>query len=157
MNSDQKYNNNGNLSFLLHDVSRRVARAFDKQMEPMGLTRSQWNVVVYVAREPGIAQSRLADKLSIGRMAVTGLIDRLEEKGFLERRDDASDRRVKRIYISDSAEEIIPKLQIAAETVGAAVFSGLSDPDRSELIRLLLSVKNQANQVDVSARPDHVL
>ncbi len=148
MSSVEKYNKNGSLSLLLHDVSRRVARAFDKQMEPLGLTRSQWSVIVYVAREPGIAQTGLADKLEIGRMAVTGLVDRMESKGLVERRDDPKDRRIKRIFLSDSAKAIIPKMQQSGELVGSGVFRGLTLEDRDHLIKCLLSIRDRTDDFE---------
>lgn len=148
MSSEENYKKNGSLSFLLHDVSRRVARAFDKQMEPLGLTRSQWCVIVYVARDPGIAQTGLADKLEIGRMAVTGLVDRMESKGLVERRDDPKDRRIKRIFLSDSAQEIIPKMQLFGELVDTGVFRGLTLEDRDHLVKCLLSIRDHTDDLE---------
>jgi MarR family transcriptional regulator for hemolysin len=148
MSSNEKYNNNGNLSFLLHDVSHRVSRVFDKQMDPLGLTRSQWGVLVYVARQPGIVQTQLAEKLEIGRMAVTGLIDRMELKGLVERKEDTDDRRIKRIFLSPSAKQIIPSIEAAGELVGSRIFSGLSMEDRNRLIGCLLSVRDQVEEFD---------
>jgi len=149
MRVKEEYKKGRHLSFLLHDVSRRVSRAFDKQMEPLGLTRSQWGVIVYVAREPGIAQTGLADKLEIGRMAVTGLIDRMESKGMVERRDDPKDRRMKRIFLSDAAKEIIPKIQGAGDFVGSSVFNGLSPQDRDHLVNCLLSIRDNTDGIDL--------
>jgi DNA-binding MarR family transcriptional regulator len=148
MSSEEQYKRNGNLSFLLHDVSHRVARVFDKQMEPLGLTRSQWGVIVYVGREPGIVQTKLAEKLEIGRMAVTGLIDRMELKGLVERKDDPDDRRTKRIYLSERARELIPSIQESGDFVGSKIFAGLTTEDREHLIYCLLSVRNQAEEFD---------
>ncbi len=148
MSSEEHYNNNGNLSFLLHDVSHRVSRVFDKQMDPLGLTRSQWGVLVYVARQPGIVQTQLAEKLEIGRMAVTGLIDRMEIKGLVERKEDSDDRRIKRIFLSTSAKQIIPSIEAAGELVGSRIFSGLTMEDRERLISCLLSVRDHAEEFD---------
>lgn len=156
MRAEEEYKKNGSLSFLLHDVSRRVARAFDKQMEPLGLTRSQWGVIIYVAREPGIAQTGLADKMEIGRMAVTGLVDRMESKGLVERRDDPKDRRIKRIFLSDSAREIIPKMQLSGELVGSGVFRGLTLEDRDHLVRCLLSIRDHARDLDTEVELERV-
>jgi DNA-binding MarR family transcriptional regulator len=148
MSSVEEYNKNGSLSLLLHDVSRRVARAFDKQMEPLGLTRSQWGVIIYVASEPGIAQTGLADKLEIGRMAVTGLVDRMESKGLVERRDDPKDRRIKRIFLSESARAIVPKMQQSGDLVGSGVFRGLSIEDRNHLIKCLLNIRDHTDDFE---------
>lgn len=148
MGSIEEYKKNGNLSFLLHDVSHRVSRVFDKQMDPLGLTRSQWGVLVYVARTPGMVQTQLAEKLEIGRMAVTGLIDRMEIKGLVERKEDADDRRIKRIFLSESARQIIPSIEAAGDLVGSRIFNGLSVEDRERLINCLLCVRDQAEEFD---------
>src|SRR2546427_10678958 len=81
------------LGFLIHDVSRLRRSAFDRCLKPLNVTRSQWWVLAYLSREDGMTQSQLAEELDLGKVAVGGLIDRLEKSGLVRRDADASDRR----------------------------------------------------------------
>src|SRR5204862_397702 len=81
------------LGFLIHDVSRLRRSAFDRCLKPLNVTRSQWWVLAYLSREDGMTQSQLAEELDLGKVAVGGLIDRLEKSGLVRRDADATDRR----------------------------------------------------------------
>jgi DNA-binding MarR family transcriptional regulator len=78
------------LGFLIHDVSRLRRSAFDRCLKPLNVTRSQWWVLAYLSREDGMTQSQLAEELDLGKVAVGGLIDRLEKSGLVRREADAA-------------------------------------------------------------------
>ncbi len=67
------------LGFLIHDVSRLRRSAFDRCLKPLNVTRSQWWVLAYLSREDGMTQTQLAEELDLGKVAIGGLIDRLEK------------------------------------------------------------------------------
>ena len=141
-------NNNDTISLLLHDVSHRVARAFDKRMEPLGLTRSQWGALVFIAREPGIAQTKLAGQLDIGRMAVTGLIDRMESKSLVRRDDDPNDRRIKRLYLCDKAVALLPTLRKEGSTMEDTLFADISTDEKELLMKSLVTIKQAVERFE---------
>ena len=64
------------LGSLVHDVARSLTAAFDVHLKPLDLTRSQWRAIICVAWSPGISQAGLADRLSVGRMSVTVVVDK---------------------------------------------------------------------------------
>ena len=85
------------LGYLIHDVSRLRRMMFDRALAPLGITRSQWWVLAFISRKDGLPQTRLANELDVGKVAVGALIDRLETSGFVVRQADPVDRRVKRV------------------------------------------------------------
>src|ERR1700730_4739488 len=89
------------LSFLIHDVSRMRRTAYDQLMRPLGVTRAQWWVLAHLSRRDGMMQTELADSLDVGKASLGTLIDRLEAGGFVERREDPTDRRAKRLYMAE--------------------------------------------------------
>src|SRR5690606_4102834 len=92
------------LGFLIHDTSRLRRSAFDRYLRPLNITRSQWWVLAYLSRGDGLTQSDLADQLDLGRVAIGGLIDRLEKNGMVRRVADPNDRRVNRIYLEPKSK-----------------------------------------------------
>src|SRR5690349_7808664 len=97
-----KRNEQIRIGFLIHDVSRMRRSAFDQRIKPLGITRSQWWVLSGVSRHgrEGITQTELAAVLDLGKVALGGLIDRLEENGFVVRSSDPQDRRVNKVLLT---------------------------------------------------------
>ena len=85
--------------FLIADVARLLRAAFERQISETGLTRTQWQALVYLIRQEGLTQTELAQRLDIGKATVGGVIDRLARAGLVERRDDPIDRRANRVLI----------------------------------------------------------
>ena len=115
------------LGFLIHDVSRLRRSAFDRCLKPLNVTRSQWWVLAYLSREDGMTQSQLAEELDLGKVAVGGLIDRLEKAGLLRRAADASDRRINRIFLEPKSKQLIARMRKVSHRLNAQILDGLED------------------------------
>ncbi len=74
--------------FLIHDVSRLRRVAVDRALKPLGITRAQWWVLAFLSRRDGMTQTALAADLDLTKVAIGGLLDRMESAGFVERRAD---------------------------------------------------------------------
>ena len=70
--------NSPTLGFLLHDVARLLRRRFEQNARGSGLTRSQWQVLAYLAQNEGINQTGLADLLEIEAVTLGRIVDKLE-------------------------------------------------------------------------------
>jgi DNA-binding MarR family transcriptional regulator len=125
------------LGFLIHDVSRLRRSAFDRCLKPLNVTRSQWWVLAYLSREDGMTQSQLAEELDLGKVAVGGLIDRLEKSGLVRREADASDRRVNRVFLEPKSKQLITKMRKVSHRMNAQILEGLVD-ERLESTALTL-------------------
>jgi DNA-binding MarR family transcriptional regulator len=117
------------LGFLIHDVSRLRRSAFDRCLKPLNVTRSQWWVLAYLSREDGMTQSQLAEELDLGKVAVGGLIDRLEKSGLLRREADASDRRVNRVFLEPQSKQLISKMRKVSHQMNETILKGLPHAD----------------------------
>lgn len=115
------------LGFLIHDVSRLRRSAFDRCLKPMSVTRSQWWVLAHLSRQDGMTQSQLAEELDLGKVAVGGLIDRLEKGGLLRREADATDRRVNRVFLQPTSKQLIAKMRKLNHRMNAQILAGISD------------------------------
>jgi len=110
------------IGFLISDVARLMRTAFDRRVRRLGLTRSQWLVINRLHRRPGATQSELADMLEVEKATAGRMVDRMEKKGWVARRPDASDRRVNRLFLTAEADLIQVQLaQIADRTVDDAL------------------------------------
>src|SRR5258705_2332871 len=93
MNGATVESNAPTLGFLLHEVARLLRRRFEQIARGSGLTRSQWQVLAYLANNEGINQSGLADLLEIEPITLCRIVDKLQTLRLIERHPDPSDRR----------------------------------------------------------------
>ena len=84
---------------------RKVAKAYREEIAHYGLTHGQFFMLVAVMEEDGLLPSELAEKIAQDRATTTGLLDRLEKDGWIERKMDTHDRRSLRIYLTARGEK----------------------------------------------------
>src|SRR5271157_3485951 len=91
-----------NLGFLVHDVSRLRRVVIDHALKPLGITRSQCWVLANLHWHNGepAMQTEFAKALDLGKVALGGLLDRLEAHGYIVRRPAPGDRRAKLVEIT---------------------------------------------------------
>ncbi len=92
---------------LYQDIARLRAIMFDSLLKPHDMTMSQGWVLVHLLRENGLRQSELAERLEVATVTTSKLIDRLEARGYVERRTDPEDRRSNRVFATDQAKAIV--------------------------------------------------
>ncbi len=129
------------IGFLFHDVARFRSLVYDHFMQPHGLTRAQWRVLGTLFRKDGLTQRQLCDRMDIGAVTLSGLIDRLEARGWVERREDASDRRVKRIWITDQVRDVRADMVRRSNELNRMSLEGLSSEQIDQLIDMMKIVK----------------
>jgi DNA-binding MarR family transcriptional regulator len=114
---------------------------FDRRAKSIGLTRSQWWVLVHLYRRDGLVQAELAEILEIERPTLGRLLDRLENKGWLRRQADPKDRRVKRVYLTDEVKPAMKSLRRIAADLRQQVLEGLNKDEREQLVDTLIHMK----------------
>ena len=130
------------LGFLVHDVARLMRRAFDRRVKHLGLTRSQWFVLVHLYRTDGQTQRHLAQELDMERAPLSKLLDRLESGSWIERRADPDDRRANRGYITNKIDPIMNEIISVGETLTDDIFSGIDKSAREEFLSVLVKAKS---------------
>ena len=94
----------------------------------------------HLFRGDGVTQTELADTLEIEKPTLGRLLDRLQAKGWVRREDDARDRRVWRVHLTDEVEPAMRTLRTAAGLRRDAL-AGLSAAERERFVDTLLAIK----------------
>ena len=140
------------LLFLLHDVDRHLRLDADRRARAHGMTRAQWVILMWLQRQPGLSQKELAELLEVEPISVARLIDRLEQHGMVERRDDPHDRRIWRLHLRDKALPVLQDMGLERADMLETVSAGIA-PDELNVINHALG-RMKANVVaDLRARP----
>ena len=129
------------LGYLMHDVSRLRRSAFDRSLKPLNVTRSQWWVLAYLSRQDGMTQSQLAEELALGKVAIGGLIDRLEKSDLVRREADASDRRINRIFLQPQSKSLINKMRKMNHQLNEMILKGISHSELETTAKTLVAIK----------------
>lgn len=130
------------VGYLIGDVSRMLRTVYDRAVEPLGLTRAQWRVLSRLNRIEGCTQTELAAVLEIEKPTLGRLLDRLEEKEWIERRPDETDGRTKRLFITQSAQPVLKEMYSLADEVLDGAIAGLSPSESKALEKSLIQVKD---------------
>jgi len=140
--------------FMLHDVSRLRRTIYDQRLKPLGITRSQWWVLSNLSRQEGagLMQIELARLLDVGKVTLGGLIDRLEESGYVLRVPDPLDRRSKRVIPSAKGKALVSKLEDIGRDVNQEIMKGIAANEEQRLVEILSKMKN--NLIQLEAVPD---
>ena len=131
------------IGYTLTDVARLLRTVFERRVRAAGLTRALWVIIARLHRRPGLSQSEVADLLEIEKATAGRLIDRMESKGWIERRSDPLDRRVNRLHLTAEAERVHALIWPIAQASVDDALSDLSLTERKSLSRLMQRVKSR--------------
>jgi len=143
--------NSPTLGFLLHDVARLLKKRFEQVSKGSGLTRSQWQVLAYLAQNEGIHQSGLAELLDVEQITLGRIIDKLETLGLIERHPHPSDRRIWLLHLTSAARPKLAQARKLGDIARGEALAGVSEADRRHLLQTLQVLK--ANLTDACDSP----
>jgi DNA-binding MarR family transcriptional regulator len=145
------------IGVVISDVARLLRTEFDRRVRRLGITRAQWLVLTRLHRRPGASHSELADMMEVEKATAGRMIDRLVANGWVERRTEPSDRRIKRVYLTPEAERVHKRIwRVAEDTVNAAL-ADLSGQESRLLMTLLQRIKKTLVSADDTEAAGRVL
>jgi|TARA_B110000967_G_scaffold9222_2_gene9241 MarR family transcriptional regulator for hemolysin len=135
------------LGFLVHDAARLRRVVIDEKFKPLEITRSQAWLMAYVSREDGQTQSDLAEQMSLGKVAIGGLIDRLEKTQMIERRAELTDRRVRKIFLTEKGKKVILMMRDITMEANDTILAGLSIKQIKQAVKVLDKIKKNIESI----------
>lgn len=102
-----------------------------------GLTKPQYAVLSAIADQPGIEQMRLVDAAASSKATLAEMLNRLEERGIIERRQDDTDRRRRFVHLTEAGRAMLTAAQPFARQTDEIFLGRLSPTERQSLLSLL--------------------
>jgi len=130
------------LGFLIHDVSRLRRVVVDRSLKPLGITRSQWWVLAFLSRRDGMTQTALAADLDLTKVAIGGLLDRMETAGFVERRADQNDGRARRVFLTRAGAKIVNTIRESVENIEMDILGRIPEEALAQAADTLKTLKD---------------
>jgi MarR family transcriptional regulator, transcriptional regulator for hemolysin len=109
----------------LVESSRLLRNYIDHRAKTRGTTRAQWIVLFRLREQEGLSQVDLADVLELQPISLVRLLDRLVERGLLERRHDPKDRRANRLFLTERGRQLVDDLDSLRDAIASDVLHGV--------------------------------
>jgi DNA-binding MarR family transcriptional regulator len=124
-------------SYLLVQLGTRAARMFAEQLAPLGLEPRHAGLLFRLAANEGRSQQALGELLGLNPTRMVFLVDELEQRGLVERRRNAADRRSYALYLTDSGQDMLHAIRETAGQQRGGLGATLSQGERGQLTGLL--------------------
>ena len=127
---------------------------FMEETHETGITPVQFAALNAVATHPGIDQSTLAAGIGFDTSTIGGVMDRLQARGWVQRRVLPEDRRVRQLFVTPEGEALLHTVQAGVLRTQERILAPLSRAEQKEFLRLLkvlVETNNEASRAPRSA------
>jgi DNA-binding MarR family transcriptional regulator len=124
-------------AFLLAQVGAHAATRFAERIKALDLTPAQAGVLRLIARQPGQSQQAIARTLGTPPSRLVLLLDSLEDRGLIERRQNPEDRRHHALHLTNPGNDFMGRLAAVGAAHEDDICAGLDDSERAQLHDLL--------------------
>lgn len=128
------------MGFLIKQINTVYEKELNERLKKLGLTSSQCAVLDYLfnAGLEEVSQRDIERGLNLKNPTVTGILKRLDEKGFVLAVQSAEDKRKKHVYLTEKSYDIQRKMEAQRKKLDRMLCRGLSGKEKAAAERLLL-------------------
>lgn len=147
LNDDfQSINHESILSVVL--TASLLFKISDRLFSEDGITGTQFNILMTLnaSNNEGLSQQELSERLVVTKSNVVGLVDRMEEKGLIERRSDPDDRRTNKLYLTKEGQKLILNIEPIYFRKIDQLMEDLSDSQKKTIIKALEIVRENVRR-----------
>ena len=137
-----------------HSIGRCVSILYrygqsyvSKKLEHYNIGSGQHVMLLTLFRNGGISQEELADYLKVHKGSIAKAIKKLEDEGYVERSIDCDDKRAYKVFLTQKALDIIPKVQEAIRSWEDIITSDLSDSEKQIIEQSLYEMARKAYNI----------
>ena len=111
-------------------LGRHWRMRMDRRLKRMGVSFVQWNALRHMMMEgDGLVQRDLAGAVGVEGPAMVGVLDRLVDKGLVERREDPKDRRFKTVHLTAQAHGFMAEAEVELHELRVEMLAGVPAAD----------------------------
>lgn len=132
----------------MKDILREIgmiARALDSvsniEFKEYDLTKGQYLYLVRICEQPGIIQEKLAEMIMVDRTTAARSIKKLEMNGFIEKREDQQNKKIKKLFPTEKGENVYPLIKRENDYSNTVALQGFSETEMESIFNLLQKVR----------------
>ncbi len=129
-------------SYSLHGTARTWRQALDRRLKHLGMSQASWMTIAVAARaQTPLSQSELADQLAVEGATMVAMLDRLAKAGLVVRETSTTDRRIKRVALTDAGRRLYAKVRAEADAFRSEVLAQVDPHELAVAVGLLERVQ----------------
>jgi DNA-binding MarR family transcriptional regulator len=122
-----------------------IARALDSisniEFKEFDLTKGQYLYLVRICENPGIIQEQVAEMIKVDRTTAARAIKRLEMNGFIEKKEDQHNKKIKKLHPTEKGEKVYPFIIRENDHSHDVALEGLSEQEAETFLEQLVKVR----------------
>jgi len=130
----------------IRDIYRTALKRLNARLAVENITFPQYNVLLALGRNGSMQMSTLGEHMLVAPANVTGLIDRIEAKGYVRRRKDPHDRRLWVIELTEEGERVYRNISSRFRQYARGLGSALSSKELAAAVESLDKVRRRVKE-----------
>lgn len=127
-----------------------IARALDSisniEFKEHDLTKGQYLYLVRICENPGMIQEKLAEMIKVDRTTAARAIKKLEINGFIEKKEDKHNKKIKKLFPTEKGKGIYPFIKRENDYSNTVALEGLSEREVETISDLLQRVRKNVEK-----------
>jgi len=137
------------MCYKLNKSSMLYKRLMSKHLERLNITYSQLMVLRVVSQEPGITAKEILLQMDTDKATLSGVLFRLEKRGYIKRVINGTDNRIKNIYNSEGSEALCNEVSVIERACISDLIEGISQAEAENFLAILdRFIENQVNKIE---------
>lgn len=139
--------NTNEFGLLLFGTARAWRTKLDQRLRPLGLSQGKWRTLIHLSQGGNkLTQKEIAERMGIEEPTLAGLLDRLQEGGWITRRESPNDRRCKIIHLQRRSKAVLDEIFNTAHGLRHELIEDIPPHDLEACIRVLTQIRKKAEQ-----------
>lgn len=142
------------VGYLLHEVARLMKRRFEEEAREHELTLPQFRTLAQIAGNPSATQAALGAAIDTDPMTMSGILDRLEKRGLVERYPSPADSRAKLAHVTPEGEALLNSVRATGLDLYSDAMVGVSKADQKVLLAALAQMRENLLNMTADLKED---
>lgn len=142
----------GGLGYWVGSLASAFRKGLEEELEPFDVSAAQWAILEACYLGKANTPSGLARIIPVDTAAISRQLDKLKEKGLIQRRRSVRDRRSIRVSLTPVGRELFPKLVPCVQANNAKFLKGITDEEQASLVDIVGKMLDNAKDTIYSGR-----
>ncbi len=132
---------------LLNNISRAQSVYRTEKLKADGICGAHHPFILSICRKPGMTQEEISREICLNKSTVTRALSHLEEKGYVEKRENTSDKRSFLIYPTEKMLELLPKVRSLAASWNSLISKDIPEEELEIFHSVLFRMEEKAKTI----------
>ena len=122
---------------LVRLVQIAAYKDFEENARSFGQAPRYYGLLGLIEANPGLSQTQLAECIHLARASLVPILDKLTAEGLVERRSDANDKRIRRVWLTPKGRKLMARLNVKAQQHEIRLLAGFTEEEKQTFLKLL--------------------